>query len=223
MCISHLFSEPNQWSLDFLELVDSACRSDCKPPISPITVAGGVTYLATASIIMPVRRLTLLKSLLFLQCIFPVRKSFFCKRWVCIRWSWHSALTKCFQVSMATSCISSLVMMQPLKSFKPCCLEWSFCWILTPEAFWNFLAALDYLIRLQRLDLESWVVSLSFPVCKLICCGWLQIIFISGLFLIRVVSLTTPSSVSLVQGFTHDNSVLYLFSTPQSRSQQLAN
>ena len=103
MCISHLFSEPTQWSLDFLELVDSACRSDSKPPISPTTVAGAVTYLASASIIMPIRRLTLLKSLLFLHCIFPVRKSFFfCQRWVCIRWSWHSAMTKCFQVSMAT-------------------------------------------------------------------------------------------------------------------------
>ena len=168
MCISHLFSEPTQWSLDFLDPADSACRSDSKPPISPITVAGAVTYLATASIIMRIRRLTLLKSLLFLHCIFPVRKSFFfCKRWVCIRWSWHSALTKCFQVSMATSCISSLVMMQPLKSFKPCCLKWSFCWILTPESLWNFLAGLDYLIRLQRLDLESWVVSLSFSVCQL--------------------------------------------------------
>ena len=97
MCISHLFLEATQWSLDFLEPVDSAadvnwsspqtlfkcsslllmakpagakyrmldrieskifqfllfsnaCRSDSKSPISPITVAGAVTYLATASI-----------------------------------------------------------------------------------------------------------------------------------------------------------------------------
>ena len=71
-------------------------------------------------------------------------------------------------VSMATSRISSLVMMQPLKSLKPCCLKWSFCWILTPEDFWNFSTGMDYLIRLQRLDLEGWVVSLSFPVCLLL-------------------------------------------------------
>ena len=63
---------------------------------------------------------------------------------------------------MATGRISSLVMMQPLKSFKP------------------------------------------FPVCSLI----------------RIVSSTTPSSVSLVHCSTHDKSVHYLFSAPQSRSQQ---
>ena len=63
---------------------------------------------------------------------------------------------------MATGRISSLVMMQPLKSFKP------------------------------------------FPVCSLI----------------RIVSSTTPGSVSLVHCSTHDKSVHYLFSAPQSRSQQ---
>ena len=39
--------------------------------------------------------------------------------------------------------------------------------------------------------------------------------------LTRVVSSTTQGSVSLVHGLTHDKSVPYLFSTPQSRSQQL--
>ena len=54
------------------------------------------------------------------------------------------------------------------------------------------------------------------------CCRWLQIIFISGLFcnLVRIVSSTTSDSVSLVEGFTHDKSVPYLFSTPQARAQQ---
>jgi len=41
-----------------------------------------------------------------------------------------------------------------------------------------------------------------------------------GCSLIRIVSSTTPGSVSLVHGFTHDKSVLYLFVTPQTRSQQ---
>ena len=63
---------------------------------------------------------------------------------------------------MATGRISFLVMMQPLKPFKP------------------------------------------FPGCSLI----------------RIVSSTTPGSVSLVHGSTHDKSVPYLFSAPQARSQQ---
>ena len=37
--------------------------------------------------------------------------------------------------------------------------------------------------------------------------------------LIRIVSSTTPGSVSQVYGFTHDKGVPYLFSTPQARSQ----
>ena len=41
-----------------------------------------------------------------------------------------------------------------------------------------------------------------------------------GCSLIRIVSSTTPGSVSLVHGFTHDKSVPYLFSIPQARSQQ---
>ena len=44
-------------------------------------------------------------------------------------------------------------------------------------------------------------------------------IFISGLFFCFYFS-TTPGSVSLVHGFTHDKSVPYLFSTPEARSQQ---
>ena len=39
-----------------------------------------------------------------------------------------------------------------------------------------------------------------------------------GCSLIRIVSSTSPGSVSLVHGFTHDKSVPYLFSTPQARS-----
>ena len=40
--------------------------------------------------------------------------------------------------------------------------------------------------------------------------------------MIRIVSLTTPCSVSLVHGFIHDKSVPFFFSTPQARSQQQA-
>ena len=46
--------------------------------------------------------------------------------------------------------------------------------------------------------------SFSFPSCSLI----------------RIVSSTTPGSVSQVHGFTHDKSAPYLFSTPQARPQQ---
>ena len=48
------------------------------------------------------------------------------------------------------------------------CLKLFFSWILTPEDLWNFSAGMDHLIRLQRLDLEDWVVTLSFPVCQLL-------------------------------------------------------
>ena len=93
---------------------------------------------------------------LFSIAFFQLENPFFRKRWVCIRWSQHSTL-KCFQASMATSRISTLVMIQPLKSFKPCC-----------SYSRSSLPGMDYLIRLQRLDLEGWVVSLSFPVCQLL-------------------------------------------------------
>ena len=43
---------------------------------------------------------------------------------------------------------------------------------------------------------------------------------IPGCSLIRIFSSTTPGSVSLVYGFTHDQSVPYSFSIPQARSQQ---
>ena len=41
-----------------------------------------------------------------------------------------------------------------------------------------------------------------------------------GFSLIRIISSTTPASVLLVHGFTHDKSVPYLLLTPQPRSQQ---
>ena len=119
---------------------------------------------------------------------------------------------------MATSRISSLdlVMTQPLKSFKPCCLRWSYCWILTPKVFkilrltWTISYVYKDLIWRAKLCLCRFQFaryccrSFSFPGCS------------SN----RIVSPTTPGSVSLVHGFTHDKSVPYLFSTPQATSQQ---
>ena len=120
---------------------------------------------------------------------------------------------------LATIRISSLVMMRPLKSFKPCCLKWSFCWILTPEGLWNFTAGLDNLIRWQRLDLESWVVSSSFPVSRLLL--WMA----SNHFHFRDdlwfgLLLRPHQALCHMHGLTHNKSVPYLFSTTQSRSQQ---
>ena len=114
---------------------------------------------------------------------------------------------KCFQASMATSRISSLVMMQILKSFKPSCLKWSFCWIL--KGLWNSYKALIWRAELClcRFQFASY------------CCLWLQIILISRLFLIRIVSSTTSGSVKLVHGFTHDKSAPYLFSTSQQQTE----
>ena len=89
---------PNHRMFDRIEskiflflLFYNACRSDSKSPISPITVAGVVTYLATG-----IRRFVLLKSsfssialllksFLFLHCILPVRISILRKSWFCIR------------------------------------------------------------------------------------------------------------------------------------------
>ena len=95
--------------------------------------------------------------------------------------------------------------------------EWSFCWILTPEGLSNFSAGLDYLIRLQKLDLEGWVVPLLFPVCQLLL--WMapnhfdfQVVLWFGLFL----RLHQARPVSLVRSLTHDKSVPHLFSTAQS-------
>ena len=45
----------------------------------------------------------------------------------------------------------------------------------------NSSVGVDHPIRLQRLDLEGWLVSLSLPVWQLLW-KWLQIIFISSLF-----------------------------------------
>ena len=58
--------------------------------------------------------------------------------------------------------------------------------------------------RNRSTDVVGGFKSFSFPDCSLI---W-------------IVSSTTPASVSLVLGFTHDKSIPYLFSTPQTRSQQ---
>ena len=57
----------------------------------------------------------------------------------------------------------------------------------------------------------------SFPVCQLLL--WIQNNF-PGCPLVRIFSSTTPDSVSLVHGFTHDKSVPFLFLTPQTKSQQ---
>ena len=46
---------------------------------------------------------------------------------------------------------------------------------------WNFSAGMDYLIFLQRLDQEGWVVSCRFHFASY-CCGSLQNFFTSGLF-----------------------------------------
>ena len=55
--------------------------------------------------------------------------------------------------------------------------------------------------------------------CRCRCCRSFSF---PGCSLIWIVSSTTPGSVSLVHGFTHDKSVPYSFSTPQARSQQQA-
>ena len=110
-------------------------------------------------------------------------------------------------------------MMQPLKSFKPSCLKWSFCWILTPEDLWKFSAGMDYLTCLLRLDLQGGVVFVVSSLPAIIVDGSKSFSF-PGCSLVWIVPSTTPGSMSVVHDFTHNKSVPYLFSTPQARSQQ---
>ena len=79
---------------------------------------------------------------------------------------------------------------------------------------------MDYLIRLKRLD-HSGGLSCVFVVSSLqaIVVDGSKSFSFPGSPLIRIVSSTTPGSVSQVHGFTHDKGVPYLFSTPQARSQ----
>ena len=124
---------------------------------------------------MRIGRFVLLNPFFFSIAFFQLENPFFVKA--------GSTLDEAgFQSSMATSHISSLVMMQPLKSFKPCRLKRTFCWILTPEGHWKFSAGMDYLILKQRLgglscvfvvsSLPAIVIesskSFSFPGCSLI-------------------------------------------------------
>ena len=61
-------------------------------------------------------------------------------------------------------------------------------------------------------------MSLSFPVCPLLLWMAPSHVHFRIVFLIRIVLSTTPGSVSLVHGLTHDKSVPFLFSTPHTRS-----
>ena len=73
---------------------------------------------------------------------------------------------------------------------------------------------MDYLIRLQRLDLDSLSCAVSIVVNDS------KSLYFASCSLIRIASSTIPGSLSLVYGFTHDESVPYLFSTLQATSQQ---
>ena len=64
---------------------------------------------------------------------------------------------------------------------------------------------MDYLIRLQTLDVEGCVVCLP----AIVVYGSKSISF-PGCSLIRIICSTTRGSVSLVHGFTHDKSVLMI-------------
>ena len=89
---------------------------------------------------------------------------------------------------------------------------------LLDSYFRKFTTGTDYPIRLQRLDLEA--LSCIFVVSSLptfVVDGSKSFSF-QSCSLIWIVSSTTPDSVSLVHGFTHDKSVPDLFWTPQVRS-----
>ena len=119
------------------------------------------------------------------------------------------------------------------------------CWTgLTAKSFYSFsflmhvvqIANHQYHLLLSLKFFGRYGLSETFTKTwsEELCCGFvvssLLAIVVDGsksfsfphCFLIRIVSWTTPGSVSLVHGFTHDKStsVPYLFSTPQARCQQ---
>ena len=161
-----------------------ACPSESKSRISSITVAGAITYLATA-FTCESDDSCFWNPFFFSIAFSQFENPFFVNAGAALDEAsiplW-SAFKQIWQ--QAASLLSSL---------KPCCLKWSFCWILTAEGLWNFSAGMNNLIRLQRLDLDGWVVSLSF------------FFFSSGLLF---GSDCLFDYIRLVHRFTHDKSVL---------------
>ena len=174
-----------------------------------------MTYLATASICESDDSCfwnPFFFSIAFFQLENPFRK-----RWVCSRWSYYSAL-RCFQASMRTSCISSLVMMQPLKSSNHA-VEMIFLldsYSRRSLKFFGWYGLSDMFTKTWSGGLSSVFVVSS--LSAIVVDGSKSFSF-SRCSLIRISS-TTPRSVSLMHGLTHDKTVPYLFSTPQARSQR---
>ena len=156
-------------------LFSNACRSDSKSPISPITRLLRVPWFV------------LLKSFLFLYCIFPVRKSIFSLKagsgldetsiplWSAFKQLWERAASLlssgCNHLNRSTK-----------RSFQTMMFEMIF--------FVGFL--LPQVSKILRLLWTIWDVykdliwRTALCVCgfkfAIYCCRWLQIIFISGLF-----------------------------------------
>ena len=112
-------------------LFSNACRSDSKSLISPITVPGAVTYLATSSICESDDSCVWYP---FFFSIFPVRKSIFLQT-LGLHQMKFAFRSEVLSSKYGNKSISSLVMIQQLKSFKPRCLKWSIGWILTPGCY----------------------------------------------------------------------------------------
>ena len=112
-------------------LFSNACRSDSKSPISPTTVAGAVTYLATASICESDDS-CFWNPFFSLFAFFQLENQFFVKAKSALDEVSIPLWSAFKQYGNKQRLLWSLVIMQPLKSFKPCCLKYS-CWILTLE------------------------------------------------------------------------------------------
>ena len=114
---------------------------------------------------------------------------------------------------MATSRYSSLVMMQTLKSFKTILFEV----IFLLDSYSLKSLKIFGLYGLSDAFTKTWSggISCVFVVSSLstIVVDGSKSFSFPGCSLVRIVSSTTPGSMSLVHGFTHDKNVPYLFST----------
>ena len=171
-------------------LFSNACRSDSKSPILPTTVAGNVTYLAS---VCESDGSCFWNPFFVSIAFFQLENPFFVNA--------GSAL---YEVSIplwggfkhlmiVQTMLLEMFLVSLLKSYSRTSLKFS-GWYGLSDTFKNAWSR----------GLSCGSKSFSFPGCSLI----------------RFASSTTPGSVSLVHGFTHDKSVPYLFSTPQARSQR---
>ena len=186
MCISHLFSEATQWSLDFLEPVDSAADENWR---------SSQTLFQCSSLVLMAKPVALsmgcwtgLRAKSFSSCSFLMHLVQIANHQyhlLLLRVLWHILQLSHMRIRRFVLSFSPFFQLEnqffihagselddvriPLWSaFKQ---VWQQAALFAMIVFFysysrrslKFFSWYDYLIRLQGLDLEGWVVSLAFP------------------------------------------------------------